>query len=382
MKKIKKYIVLLLVIFFYGSSARSQDESSPAGYIVQKNDTLYGISRIFDVNLEELININHIANPNKLRVGQSLIIPPHAVKPKFGPIPSDRPRNQYVMADPPLSQRELIEEQELVEAGPDLVPIEPVEPKVAAIQESQEYMAQTDEYKKEFIGAGLSWWIAFLDAQAQISLGGSIGTDIDLVDDLGVDDSVGVPVVNLWLQPLSWLKIQGEYMNLGIDGSREIDEEIVYNGETFSISDTVRGELETNRFSGWVEFNPFNGSWGYAGASVGLEYVALEGELSSELVGSVSESIDASTFTLGGQFGINVTDQIQFNGRVKGMSFEISDVELEVIDFEVGLSYTVFEHFQLSGLYRYLFIDISENDNRNQGELTLQGPVIAASVKF
>lgn len=44
-------------------------------YIVKPNDTLYAISRKFNVNLKELVKINNIKNPNRIYVDQKLIIP-------------------------------------------------------------------------------------------------------------------------------------------------------------------------------------------------------------------------------------------------------------------------------------------------------------------
>lgn len=45
-------------------------------YIVQEGDTLYDIALRFGVRLEDLIEANHLENPNQLQVGQELLIPP------------------------------------------------------------------------------------------------------------------------------------------------------------------------------------------------------------------------------------------------------------------------------------------------------------------
>ncbi|MGB9722892.1 MAG: LysM peptidoglycan-binding domain-containing protein [Chloroflexia bacterium] len=44
-------------------------------YIVEEGDTLYAIALRFHVSLEELIEANHLENPDQLHVGQELIIP-------------------------------------------------------------------------------------------------------------------------------------------------------------------------------------------------------------------------------------------------------------------------------------------------------------------
>jgi LysM repeat protein len=47
-----------------------------AYYIVQSGDNLGNIARAFGVNLDELMALNNITNPNLIEVGQALAIPP------------------------------------------------------------------------------------------------------------------------------------------------------------------------------------------------------------------------------------------------------------------------------------------------------------------
>lgn len=44
-------------------------------YVVQEGDTLYDISLRYEVDMDELIRINKLVDPNNLRVGQELWIP-------------------------------------------------------------------------------------------------------------------------------------------------------------------------------------------------------------------------------------------------------------------------------------------------------------------
>jgi len=44
-------------------------------YVVKQGDTLSSIARQFGVTVDALAQINHIANPDQLQVGQKLIIP-------------------------------------------------------------------------------------------------------------------------------------------------------------------------------------------------------------------------------------------------------------------------------------------------------------------
>ena len=44
-------------------------------YIVRAGDSLYAIARRFGTTLEELVRLNQIADPSRLVIGQSLLIP-------------------------------------------------------------------------------------------------------------------------------------------------------------------------------------------------------------------------------------------------------------------------------------------------------------------
>ena len=45
-------------------------------YTIEQGDTLYSIARQFGVNVDALIEINNIANPDVIRAGDELFIPP------------------------------------------------------------------------------------------------------------------------------------------------------------------------------------------------------------------------------------------------------------------------------------------------------------------
>lgn len=66
---------------------------APTRYVVQRGDTLYSIARRFGVSIWQLVSLNNIPNINLIYVGQVLIIPtPGPMPPGPGPAPS-----QYVV---------------------------------------------------------------------------------------------------------------------------------------------------------------------------------------------------------------------------------------------------------------------------------------------
>jgi len=58
-------------------SSPTTTPSEPEGqvYIVKSGDTLYGIAKKFGVSVDDLVKANNIKDPNKLSIGDKLIIP-------------------------------------------------------------------------------------------------------------------------------------------------------------------------------------------------------------------------------------------------------------------------------------------------------------------
>lgn len=60
-----------------GSDSMPDNVDPYIRYIVKKGDTLYRLSRRYDVPIAKIIEINNLNNPNLIKVGQMLLIPKH-----------------------------------------------------------------------------------------------------------------------------------------------------------------------------------------------------------------------------------------------------------------------------------------------------------------
>jgi LysM repeat protein len=59
-----------------GPASTPTPAENPATYVVQEGDTLYAIALRFDVELDDLIALNGLSDPNDIQTGQELQIPP------------------------------------------------------------------------------------------------------------------------------------------------------------------------------------------------------------------------------------------------------------------------------------------------------------------
>lgn len=427
--RILKYFVIVISLFLAWTSANALAQSAKDSevYIVKKRDTLSKISRKFGVTVKEIADLNSIDNPNKIKAGQVLLIPKkETFQAKAGTgVPTRKLTSSQTI---PL-------EEEYVTTRPKRGKYR--QEKVIVVDEEIENLEEEIVQKKsgdphrEVIGGGITgWFVTDIDADVQANSGIIKGTKINLQDTIGADDSVNIPVVNVWMELIEGLKVQGEYMEFGIDGARSISETIVFEGVTFSAADRVRGKADIQRASGWLEWNPFRGDWGYLGGLIGGEYIRLDAELQNDLSASVSGTIpstlpssvssalpsgvpssvlaavpttlpgagttvsrtfstgtqevstdtEAGTVSLGGQARFYITDEIEMGGRVRAFSYEVSDIDFSFVDLQGEISYTIFDLIKFAGGYRALFLEV-ENDDVS-GELTMHGPYISGSLRF
>jgi LysM repeat protein len=56
-------------------SSETPGSSEPVTYVVQGGDTLFRISQRYNVSIEDIVTANNLQNPNRLDIGQTLIIP-------------------------------------------------------------------------------------------------------------------------------------------------------------------------------------------------------------------------------------------------------------------------------------------------------------------
>jgi Tfp pilus assembly protein FimV len=62
----------------------------PFTYVVQPGDHLVNIADLFQVSVQDIIDLNNIKNPNNIQVGQELLIPGYGVQPT--PKPTKKPK--------------------------------------------------------------------------------------------------------------------------------------------------------------------------------------------------------------------------------------------------------------------------------------------------
>lgn len=208
---------------------------------------------------------------------------------------------------------------------------------------------------------------------------GGSGTKIDLEDDLSLDDSKELYAelaVNL-----GDFRLSAAYQPLSFSGTNTLSQAIEFNGTVYNVDDTVRGDIDLDMYDVACSWHLINLDDLPVRLQLGPEIAVkvFSGDLSvqSKATG-VKETISgtAPVPTIGARARVGLADFLAVVGRIgfaeySGNSFLDADAQLE------------FSPLPMVGLfagYRYLDLDIDENDIVI--DATFTGPYAGAFVRF
>lgn len=124
------------------TAATSVAAATAPTYTVKSGDTLYAIARRFDTTVAKLVELNHIADPNRIRVGQVLQLPSgSATPPPAAPKP---PAPKPPAPKPPAPKPPASGGQPAVPAGPAISRVSGTGKKVALTFDDGPNGAYTD----------------------------------------------------------------------------------------------------------------------------------------------------------------------------------------------------------------------------------------------
>lgn len=228
--------------------------------------------------------------------------------------------------------------------------------------------------------ADVEYWFSTLKGEVAVAETGLPGTDVDLIDDLGMDDTENIPVFNLSYRFLDQHRLSFSYSEVEHSGRKNITKEIDYKGETYIVGADVTSNTEVTLIEGRYEYIfLWNEIWELAGL-VGAKYARIETTLEASGYETKTESIEAPIPVVGLVGEVKLLDNFSLSGEVSGITLDVSDLDFTLIDAALRLSYDFTENWRVSAGYRLLDIDGSDDDN--EVNVTLHGPMVAVIGSF
>ena len=93
-------------------------------------------------------------------------------------------------------------------------------------------------------GARADYWIPTFKGDLRVDDNGVAGTEINLKDDLGISND-NIPGAEAYFE-IGNHEISLAYSLINLSGAKNIEKNIVFNGQTYIVSDYVESELKTS----------------------------------------------------------------------------------------------------------------------------------------
>jgi hypothetical protein len=233
------------------------------------------------------------------------------------------------------------------------------------------------------IEAAYGWWNAEPDLIVNSEALGIIGSDIDLIQDLGIEKK-RLGKFNLTLRPGLKHKFRFEYVPIEYDADTVLRRSFVFNGQVYNVGLPVQtvAQFKTSRFG--YEYDFLYMKRGFAGVLLDVKYTDVNVELRSPLrsqpeftkavapiptIGFVGRGYVAPSVSITGEFSFfrvpdNISDEfdgsytdfdlygtVNFNRYVGAqLGFRTVDVSY-LVDLDRGT--LKFKGFYFGGVIRY-----------------------------
>jgi hypothetical protein len=233
-----------------------------------------------------------------------------------------------------------------------------------------------------------------IDTSVQVSStqDSTVGTKIDLENDLKLDDKETLPSITVGARLSDHFSINAEYYSLHRKGETILSRDIVFDDVTYPTGVDVGSSFDSDVYRLTVDWSFMRSDDMELGAAIGLHATQFEVALSGE--GHVGEATLATEArrrdalaplpTIGLYGAWAPTPRWTFTGRADYLSLTIDDYEGRLINAQATASYRLWENISVGAAYRYVDYDVKANKKRWTGDLayTFSGPVIFIQAGF
>ncbi|MCK4738463.1 MAG: hypothetical protein KAT46_00800 [Deltaproteobacteria bacterium] len=222
------------------------------------------------------------------------------------------------------------------------------------------------------------YWYSTLEADAKVSDGSIIGTNINFVDDLGVDATNGFPELRAIIG-LGSHKIRYSFIQLEWEGDETISQDINFAGFTYTATASVDTTFSVDMHSLGYEYDIIEVIGNKVGLIAELKYIDMNANLeASSLAGSDQKDsllkFPLPTLGVVAQVGIPI---LFVNAEVTGISL---GEKAYFVDADASINFIPLPLLTISGGYRLINIHVDYDDN--VGNINIAGPYLALRFGF
>ncbi|MEK6539943.1 MAG: hypothetical protein AABZ21_04840 [Deltaproteobacteria bacterium] len=221
------------------------------------------------------------------------------------------------------------------------------------------------------------YWFTSLDSKVQVTEPGLTGTQIDLVDTLGVDDKKNFWEARVDLN-LGSHHLRYAYMPLSWDGSKTITQSINFAGQPYSANAKVDSSLDILYQRLGYRYDIIDTLGNKLGIIIDVKVLDIEARLKSSsptpLDKSYSVTAPVPTIGLGAQIGLPFLFTV--GAEVTGIAYSGN----HLIDGEAAINFNPIPFITISGGYR--IFDLKVEDGDDKVDFSLKGPFLMVNAGF
>ncbi len=233
-----------------------------------------------------------------------------------------------------------------------------------------------------------------VDTSVQVSStqNNTIGTKIDLENDLKLDDKETLPSISAGARISNHFSVNAEYYSLHRKGATSLSRDIVFDDVTYPTGVEVGSSFDSDVYRLTVDWSFIRRENMEFGAAIGLHATQFEVTLSGDgHIGQAALTTEArrrdalAPLPTVGLYGAYApTSRWTFTGRVDYLSLTIDDYDGRLINAQATASYRLWENISVGAAYRYVDYDVKADKKKWTGELayTFSGPVIFIQAGF
>ncbi len=213
----------------------------------------------------------------------------------------------------------------------------------------------------EMVSLKAGYLVLSPDGYFAVNTGITQGTEVDLNDDLGFEDSKEFQgEAALSFGPF---RLSGSYLPLRFSGKGILTEEIVFNGETYTIGAEVESDIDLDLYDIALTWHVINLDDLPVRFQIGpeLSVKVVDAGLSMEETSSnikEDESILVPIPTVGIRSRVAFADYLGVVGRVGYMEYD----ENSLLDIDAQIEFSPLPFVGVFAGYRYLDFDVDESD--------------------
>jgi hypothetical protein len=213
---------------------------------------------------------------------------------------------------------------------------------------------------------------------------GGAGVDVNFEDLLGLDPIKLVGEASMYWRFAERWRIDFGYFSLNRNGTRTLDTQIDWGGNTYPIGTIVNSNYKLSDLRAAVGYSFFRRSDKELGVGFGLHRAGIGASIDAASVGATSQSVTAPLpfVSLYGNFAL--TDSWAFSTRIDWLSLSYDKYSGGIRASAIDFVYQPFTHWAFGfGFHNLtLKLDVNNPDSKLQTRIVFQGPAAFASFSY